>query len=169
MFLRKNLTLVQAVVQLETIFYPQLETSIRQLSIDAMVLAASDEKELRFLDILSELQSELTMLQQMDLTVFLPKLKLVSDCSQIQEEENNQLMNSFERVSAKRRKVINQTLELKSLCNNFMSKSRWTESKLKSCKSLFQFYSYLIEYNNFQELTLSPLIYSQLGNSIFIN
>jgi hypothetical protein len=169
MFFRKNLTLVQAVVQLETIFYPQLESSIRQLSIDAMVLAASDDKELRFLDILSELQSELTMLQQMDLTVFLPKLKLVSDCSQIQEEENNQLMNSFERVSAKRRKVINQTLELKSLCNNFMSKSRWTESKLKSCKSLFQFYSYLIEYNNFQELTLSPLIYSQLGNSIFIN
>jgi DNA polymerase III delta prime subunit len=157
------------VVQLETIFYPQLESSIRQLSIDAMVLAASDDKELRFLDILSELQSELTMLQQMDLTVFLPKLKLVSDCSQIQEEENNQLKNSFERVSAKRRKVINQTLELKSLCNNFMSKSRWTESKLKSCKSLFQFYSYLIEYNNFQELTLSPLIYSQLGNSIFIN
>ncbi|MFM1793048.1 MAG: hypothetical protein RLZZ252_1402 [Bacteroidota bacterium] len=169
MFFRKNLTLVQAVVQLETIFYPQLESSIRQLSIDAMVLAASDDKELRFLDILSELQSELTMLQQMDLTVFLPKLKLVSDCSQIQEEENNQLKNSFERVSAKRRKVINQTLELKSLCNNFMSKSRWTESKLKSCKSLFQFYSYLIEYNNFQELTLSPLIYSQLGNSIFIN
>jgi hypothetical protein len=169
MFFRKNLTLEQAVVQLEIIFYPQLESAIRQLSIDAMVLAAGDDKELLFLDILSELQSELTMLQQMDLNVFLPKLIALSiHAEKLTEEENCQLMNSFDRVSAKRRKVINQTMQLKSLCNNFMSNSNWTESKLKSCNSLFLFYKYLIEFNNFQELTLAPLIFNQLGNPVLI-
>ena len=162
------MTLEQAVVQLETIFYPQLESAIRHLSVNAMVLAAGNDRELLFLDILSELQSELIMLQKMDLNVFLPKLKSSSLHNEMTEDENKQLLNSFDRVSAKRRKVINQTLELKCLCNNFMSNSNWTESKLNSCKSLFLFYKYLIEFNNFQELTLVPLIFNQLGNSILI-
>jgi hypothetical protein len=166
MFIKKNLTLVQAMVQLETIFYPRLERAIRKLSVDVLVLAAGDKRELQFLDILSELQSEFIMLQQLDLNVFLPKLISVSEGSECCSDNSGNLLNSMERVSAKRKKIVNQTLELNQLCNNFMSERHWTETKLNSCKSLFRFYKHLIEYINFQELTVVQAIHKHLVSPI---
>lgn len=158
MFEKKKLTLPQAKVQLETIYYPQLTDGIRDLSIDALVLAARDKSELMFLDVLGELQSEILMLQPMDLQFFFNKIIKIQNNGKLSKEDKSMLLIAMDRVASKRNKIVKLTLELKRLSNNFMAKRNWSQSKLKSCKSLFQFYQKLIEFVNFQELTVVPII-----------
>ena len=163
MFEKKKLTLLQAKIMLETIYYPRLLDHLRELSIQAMVLAAGDESELYFLDTLGELQTELNLLQRLDLDVFLTRAIHIESTISHKKWKWESIKISLDRVAKKRKKILRLTGELNKICNDFVVKRDWAESKRLTCKSLFEFYQSLLTFMNFHELSVLPVILEKFG------
>ena len=160
MFVKKELTLSQIQVQLETLYYPKMREMIQQLSIYSLVLAAGNDDELHFLDTLSHLREELILLEKWEMQVLFPKLLLDQGKSQNNSDEVKQvsIQTAHKFVRVKRAKVLKLTHSLRKLCNEFVADFYWSETKRKSCEGLFAFYGTILQYMNFEELTVSPEI-----------
>lgn len=167
MFSKRELTISQIQVQLETLYYPKVRDMIQQLSIYSMVLAAGNEDELQFLDTLSHLREELILLEKWEMQVLFPKLLLdhESDNMQLNDGKQVSIQTAHKFVNVKRKKILKLTHHLKHLCNDFVADFHWPETKRKSCEGLFLFYESLLQYMNFEELTVSPAI-RRISNQI---
>ena len=163
MFEKKKLTLLQAKIMLETIYYPKLSDHLRELSIQAMVLAAGDGSELYFLDTLGELQTEMNLLQRLDVDVFLTRAILIESTIPNRKWKLESIKISIDRVAKKRNKILRLTSELNKLCNDFVVKRDWVDSKRLTCKSLFEFYQSLLTFLNFHQLSVLPVILERFG------
>lgn len=160
MFVKRDLTLSQIHVQLETLYYPKIRDMIQQLSVYSMILAAGNDDEIHFLDVLSHLREELIQLEKWELQVLFPKLldthKDMDEFSQAKFLKS--IGTAWKFVQVKRNKVFKLTQELREMCNEFVAISKWSENKRKSCEGLFAFYESILQYMNFEELTVLPEI-----------